>query len=169
MLRAILLLSLLAACDGAEAEGTEPIRRADEFRSERVSEELLAAENLLLTRGFSPEGDEWRGFLVDQGSEVTETTLRAGSCYVVIAAGSGSLQELDVRLFDSDGAEVAQDAHAGPRAALRYCPPHGGTHYVATLATAGAGLFGARRYAGPTGLDVRVDDLFRGAGAEDTP
>lgn len=155
-------LALVAACDGAEAAGTEEeLRRADDFRSERVSRGLDTAENLLRTRGFAPEGEEWRGFLIDQGSEVTEASLRGGGCYVVVTAGSASLRELDLRLFDGDGSEVAHDAHTGAGAALHYCPPHGGTRYVAALATAGTGLFGVRRYVGPSGLDVRIDDLFR--------
>lgn len=143
------------------------MRRADEFRSQTVSAALDGAGRVLQTRGLSPEGDEWRGFLVDQGSQVSEVSLRAGSCYVVIAAGSSSLAEMDLRLFASDGTEVAQDAQdaqdaeGGSGAAVAYCPPHAGTHYVVALATAGTGLFGVRRYAGPTGLDVRVDDLFR--------
>ena len=159
--RCCLLFLLAVGCADAEPAGTQPIRRAEEFRSEHVAGRLEVAENLLKTRGFTPEGEEWRGFLVDQGSEVTEASLRGGSCYVVIATGSSSLQELNVRVFDSDGTQVARDGQAGPNAALRYCPPHGGAHYVAALATAGTGLFGVRRYVGPAGLAVRVDDLFR--------
>lgn len=160
------IASALSGCDPAEAEEPEPPRRADEFRSDNVTEALDRAGTILQTRGLSPEGDPWRGFLVDQGSEVTEVSLSAGSCYVVVAAGSTSLRELDLRLFDGDGTEVAQDGQVGPGTALRYCPPHSGTHYVAALATAGTGLFGVRRYQGPTGLEVRTDDLFRSAGAE---
>ena len=162
MPRSLLVLWLVAlGCADEEPAEAEPIRQADEFRSEQVRGRLEVAENLLKTRGFTPDGEEWRGFLVDQGSEVNEASLRGGSCYVVTATGSASLRELDIRLFDSDGTEVARDGQPGPGAAVRYCPPHGGTHYVATLATAGTGLFGVRRYVGPAGLTVRVDDLFR--------
>jgi len=157
----------LGGCDPAVADEAPPTRRADEFRSEGVAETLERAGTVLQTRGFSPDGDPWRGFLVDQGSQVTEVSLSTGSCYVVIAAGSTSLRELDLRLFDGDGTEVAQDAQTGPGTALRYCPPHSGTHYVAALATAGTGLFGVRRFVGPTGLEVRTDDLFRAAGADE--
>src|SRR5690606_3345318 len=133
----LVLLALVGACDDAEAAESPDVRRADEFRSDRVDQALEAAGRVLQTRGFSPEGDPWRGFLVDQGSQVSEASLRGGRCYTVIAAGSASLRELDLRLFDGEGTEVAKDAHTGPGAALRYCPPHGGTHYLATLATAG--------------------------------
>lgn len=165
-LSAAALAGALAACDPAEAEEAPPIQQADEFRSEHVGEILQGAGTALQTRGLGPEGAPWRGFLVDQGSEVTEVSLATGNCYVIIGAGSASLQELDLRLFDGAGTKVAQDVHTGPGAALRYCPPNSGTHYVAALATSGSGLFGVQRYVGPRGLEVRTDDLFRGPGAE---
>jgi hypothetical protein len=157
------LLLLLAACDGdvsAEQPEDQP-RPAAEFRSAHVRTILEAAEQTVQTRGFSSDGDEWRGFLVEQGSAADEAQLRADTCYVVVAAGSEALGELDLRVYDSDGTEVARDTQNGPGAALHYCPPHAGTHYTAALATAGTGLFAVRRYAGPTGLDIRLDDLFR--------
>lgn len=158
-----LVLVLGLACDGdvsAEQPEEEP-RVAAEFRSEHVRTILGAAEQTVQTRGFSSDGDEWRGFLVEQGSAADEAPLRADTCYVILGAGSEALRELDLRVFDSDGTEVARDGQNGPGAALHYCPPHTGTHYTAALATAGTGLFAVRRYAGPTGLDVRLDDLFR--------
>lgn len=154
------VLSLCLGCDGAEAADAPEVRRAEEFRSERVSAALDAAGTVLQTRGFSPDGEPWRGFLVDQGSQVSELFLQGDSCHVVVGGGSAALRELDLRLFDSEGTEVATDPTTGPGAALRYYPPRGGTHYVAALATAGTGLFEVRRYAGPTGLAVRIDDLF---------
>jgi hypothetical protein len=157
------LVPLVAACDdGASAEESAPDPpRAAEFRSEQVRTVIEAAEQTIRTRGFASDGEEQRGFLVAQGSAVHEAPLRAGSCYVILGAGSEALRELDLRIFDSDGTEVAQDAQRGAGAALFYCPPHAGTHYVAALATAGTGLYAVRRYAGPTGLEVRLDDLFR--------
>ncbi len=157
------LLSVVPACDGGVSadEPSEQPRPAAEFRSEHVRTILGAAEQTVQTRGFSGDGDEWRGFLVEQGSAADEAQLRADTCYVIVAAGSEALRELDLRLYDSDGTEVARDTQNGPGAALHYCPPHAGTHYTAALATAGTGLFAVRRYAGPTGLDIRLDDLFR--------
>jgi hypothetical protein len=160
------LLALCLCCGGcgveaAAAEPTDELRPAAEFRSEHVRTILDAAEQTVQTRGFASDGDAWRGFLVEQGSEADEASMRAGTCYLILGAGSDALRELDLRVFDSDGTEVARDAEQGAGAALLYCPPHAGTYYIAALATAGTGLFGVRRYQGPTGLDVRLDDLFR--------
>jgi len=163
-------LVLGAGCgDEAEAEEAVPTRHAADFQSDWVQAVMAEADRAIQTRGFTAEGEEWRGFLVDQGTEVNEAPMHAGNCYAVLAAGSDALAELVLRVFDSDGAEVAVDASSGPHAALRYCPAHTGTYYVAALATDGTGLFAIRRYSGPPGLEVRLDDLFPEPPAGEAP
>lgn len=144
----------------------EPGARASEFRSAPVDEVLEAAAQRVRTRGFSAEGDDWRGFVVQRETEVADLPMRAGTCYVVVGVGSEALRELDLLLFDSDGAEVARDGQTGPRVAVHYCPPQSGTHYLGVRATTGNGLFAVRRFEGPTGLDVRIDELFAHAAAQ---
>lgn len=147
-------------CDGAENRSVEPAPEARAYRSPAVDATLEEATEVVRTRGFTQEGDDWRGFVVQRNTEVTEVPLRTGSCYVVLVAGSGALQEVSVRLFDSDGGEVARDAHPGPATALHHCPPQSGTYYLGVRATSGNGLFAVRHFRGPTGLDVRLDDIF---------
>ena len=160
----VIFTLVLSACGPAE---TEPVEvdpepsRADEFRSSRVEEAVEAASEVVQTRGFATMDDAWRGFLVEQSVEVRERAMRSGTCYVVLAAGSSAVRELNVGVFDSDGGEVVQDATDGPRAALRFCPAQSGTYYLTVRATAGSGLVELRTFRGPTGLDIRVDDLFR--------
>jgi hypothetical protein len=120
-----------------------------------------AASELVRTRGFAASGPEWRGFLVEHGSDTREESMRPGTCSVVLGAASRSMRELDLRVFDSDGGEVAQDATSGALAALRFCPSQSGTYYVAVHASAGSGLFEVRSFRGPTGLEIRIDDVFR--------
>lgn len=168
MRRLAILALALTACGQAE---TEPVdvdpeprgeaRRADEFRSSRVEEAVEAASEVVQTRGFATMDDAWRGFLVEHSVEVRERPMRSGTCYVALAAGSSAVRELNVRVYDSDGGEVVQDATDGPRAALRFCPSQSGTYYLTVRATAGSGLVEVRTFRGPTGLDIRVDDLFR--------
>lgn len=159
-----LALLALAGCGPggeapAEVEPEPP--RAEEYRSARVEEAVEAASEVVQTRGFATMDDAWRGFLVEQAAEVRERAMRSGTCYVVLAAGSAALRELNVRVFDSDGGEVVQDATDGPHAALRFCPAQSGVYYVSVRAAAGSGLIEVRTFRGPTGLDIRVDDLFR--------
>ncbi|GAB5548536.1 MAG: hypothetical protein RLO52_31215 [Sandaracinaceae bacterium] len=169
------LALLLTACDGeaaladpagAPAEGPGDTPRAADYRSPRVQQAMESASDVVQTRGFSALGEPWRGFLVDQAADVREQPMRAGTCYLVLGAGSSALRELNLRVFDSDGGEVVQDAMDGASAALRFCPSQSGTYFVAVRAAAGSGLFEVRIFRGPTGLEVRMDDLFRDGAAE---
>src|SRR5690606_29977201 len=113
------------------------------------------------TRGFAPTGEDWRGFLVQHASDVRELPMRSGTCYVGLAAASSAVRELSLRVFDSDGGEVMSEDVRGPAASLLFCPSQSGTYYLAVSASAGNGLFEVRAFRGPTGLDIRIDDVFR--------
>lgn len=135
--------------------------RAAEFRSPRLDATLESAARVVRTRGFAAEGPVWRAFLVEQGSDVRSIGMRTGSCYVVLAVGSSAMRELDLRVFDADGAEVARETEQGPVAALRFCPAQSGTYYAASRSAAGSGLYAASAFRGPTGLAFRVEDVLR--------
>lgn len=163
--RLALLLTVLAvgssACEKTASRKAPPAPTpARDFRSAPVDKAIDAASKLVRTRGFTRDGRDWRGFAVQHETQIMELPMQAGTCYVIIAAGSSALQELDLRVFDGDGAEVVTDNQSGGHAAVHYCPPQSGTDYIGVRATTGNGLFAVRRFRGPTGLDVRVDDLF---------
>ena len=167
-MRALLAIAAVVGalgCDQAApvdpALAPEEPARARDYRSPRVTQAVEAASEVVRTRGFAAEGEPSRGFLVDRAAEVSEQAMRTGTCYVLLAAGSAEIRELDVRVFDSDGGEVVQDANTGSRSALRFCPSQSGTYFVAVQASAGSGLYELRRFRGPTGLEIRIDDLFR--------
>jgi hypothetical protein len=162
----VLLLFAVAGCFGAEAEERAPVRRAADFRSDAVGRVLDEAGRAVRTRGFAADGEEWRGFVVEHSTEVHDVSLRTGSCYVVIGAGSAALSELDLRVHDGEGGDVSRDAIPGGAAALRFCPPRTGTYYVSVRAGTGSGLFAVRRFRGPSGLPVQLDELFAPPGAE---
>ncbi|AKF06820.1 hypothetical protein DB32_003969 [Sandaracinus amylolyticus] len=162
MLAAIVLV--LAGCGTSTAApdaGIAAPPRAAEFRSPRVDTMLESASRVIRTRGFTADGDATRGFLLEQATEVRSTSMRTGSCYVALGVGSSAMRELDLRVFDGDGAEVARDAEQGPIAALRFCPAQNGTYFVAVRASAGSGLYATRTFRGPTGIAFRVDDVLR--------
>jgi hypothetical protein len=160
----IVCFALFAIGCGPAEDAPAPIAdepRAAEYRSARVSEAIDAAAEVVETRGFAETEDAWRGFLVEHGSEVRELAMRTGTCWVVLAAASENIRELILRVFDSDGGAVVEDTANGPRAALRFCPSSSGTYYIAAQAAIGSGLFEVRTFRGPTGLEIRTDDLFR--------
>jgi hypothetical protein len=114
ILASLVLLGLIG-CDQA-AGGNDPggdEARAAEYRSRRVERAVDGAAEVVETRGFAAAGERWRGFLVEHGSDVREEPMRAGTCYVVLAASSTSVRELTLRVFDSDGGAVVADA-TGP-------------------------------------------------------
>ena len=166
----VILLGLFAAaqttsaCDASPAQGgtaTREAPRAAELRSATVRAAIDAAARVLRTRGYSPTREERRGFVVERTALIDELPMRTGSCYVAIGAGSAALTSLELALHDSDGAAVAHGAApATSRAALQFCPPHSGTYYLAARAASGDGIVALRIFEGPSGLDVRVDDLF---------
>jgi hypothetical protein len=165
--RTFAALAMLTAlgCDETAADpaigALEPEPRAADFRSARVEQAIEAAAEVVETRGFASAGEPWRGFLVEHASEVREEAMRAGTCYVVLGAGSAAVRELNLRVFDSDGGAVVADSDGGALAALRFCPAQSGTYYVSVQAALGSGLFAVRMFRGPTGLEIRTDDLFR--------
>ena len=159
----VALLVVSSGCDNPRpAPPPVAAPRASDYRSARVASALRAARRVVETRGFTADGDEWRGFLVEHGTAVVDAPFRSGGCYVIAATASPALRELDLVLYDSDGGEVARDSDTGSHAALRYCPAQTGTYYVTARAPAGSGVFAAQRFKGPSGLAVRVDDVFRG-------
>jgi hypothetical protein len=170
--RFCLVFAALAAigCNGARsASSDDDSPRAGEFRSPSVTHAMDAASELVRTRGFAASTPMWRGFLVEHGSDIREQSLRTGTCTVVLGAGSRSIRELDLKVFDSDGGEIVQDATSGPLAALRFCPSQSGTYYIAVHASAGNGLFEVRSFRGPTGLEIRIDDVFREVAPPEPP
>lgn len=165
-----MLALALSACGEASGDAPEPPEeRAAEYRSSSVQQAMDAAASLVRTRGFAGTGEEWRGFLVDHASDVRELPMRSGTCYVVIGAASSAVRELNLRVFDSDGGEVVHDSTSGALAALRFCPSQSGTYYVAAHASAGSGVFEVRAFRGPTGLEIRIDDIFREVAPPESP
>lgn len=160
-------LGSVLACDPPTTTTAEPSQpAASEFVSSRVSASLGQLARAATTRGFTEEGPDRRGFLVERGPNVVEVQLRSGSCYLLIAAGSEAIRELDVTLHAGDGAEVVRDDATGRLAALHHCPPQSGTFYASVQATAGNGLYALRVLRGPNGLDVRTEDIVRAADPE---
>jgi hypothetical protein len=159
-----------AACNASPASGTAtpppgPTPAAD-FRSPHVQATLDHAARLLRTRGYTPDGTESRSFVVQHGTQVAPAPLRTGNCYVLVAAGSRAIGSLELAVYDGEGAKVAEpvgaDAAHG-HAALRFCPPQSGGYWATVRAVDGSGLVALRRFRGPTGLELRLDDLVRDA------
>jgi hypothetical protein len=153
-----------AAVDPAPSD--EAASRADAFVSSQVAAALGQMGRAATTRGFTRDGVEHRGFLVERGPDVREASLRSGSCYLFVAAASEAVRELELTLYHGDGTEVGRDDATGRLAAFHHCPPQSGVFYLGVEATAGNGLYGVRTFRGPNGLDVPTEDIVRAAEPE---
>ncbi len=150
-----------SACGEPEVEVAPEPEVPVAFFSEVLETDLQAVAQRVEARGFREvEAAAWRGFLVDRTTEVEELEMRANACHVFVAAGSEAIEAFEMRVFDSEGREVALNVgHA-----LRFCPAQSGLYFLG-LRAQGSGLFSLRRFRGPTGLDLRLDDL----NAQDAP
>ncbi len=166
-----LAVLVVAGCDGerqAERGGDRSVERegSASFVSGRVDALLGQLTRAATTRGFTSEGAVRRGFLVERGPEIVEIPLRSGSCYVVLAAASEAVRELDMTLYAGDGTELARDATPGRLAVIHHCPLQSGTGFVGVQAASGNGLFALRTLRGPNGLEVRSEDIVHAVEGE---
>lgn len=154
-LRALFLTCALASC--TETPQSVPVvpEVSEEFLSPALEAQLDVAAERARARGFTAEEGIWRGFIVHRGSDVHEVSLQSGACHLFVAAGSEAIEAFDLVVYDSTGSEATRSAGAP---ALRICPSQSGVYFVA-LRTTGSGLFSVRRFQGPSGLDLRLDDL----------
>lgn len=99
-------------------------------------------------RGVAVE-DVVRGELTTSLSRDFEVTAEAGRCYIVLAAGVPSVRELDLKVFDSLGNELARDGErdAFPRA--RFCPTIAGRFRVNVRMFQGYGPYGVQVFEVP--------------------
>ncbi|MEM6958877.1 MAG: hypothetical protein AAF645_24560, partial [Myxococcota bacterium] len=152
--RALLLLCLCSCASERaveiEADGDAP----PGFVSGELEARLEEADGRLRARGLSEETFAWRGFLIDGDADARELELQRGACHAFVAAVSSGISEIDLVLHDSEGIERARGSGT-----LRLCANESGVHFLSVRA-AGSGLFSVRRYVGPTGLDVRLDDVL---------
>lgn len=93
--------------------------------------------------------DVVRGELTTSLSRDFEVAAEAGHCYVVLAAGVPSVRELDLKVFDALGNELARDAErdAFPRA--RFCPTIAGRFRVNVRMFQGYGPYGVQVFQVP--------------------
>ncbi len=76
------------------------------------------------------EGDRVGGFV----------QVRADACLIAYARGTGSVEDLDILVFDDAGESLMADQAVSPSPAVVVCPPHAGRMYVTARVASGQGL-----------------------------
>ncbi|NOY91814.1 MAG: hypothetical protein GXP55_11510 [Deltaproteobacteria bacterium] len=161
---------LLGACGGDHATQAAPEEHsARDFYAAPLEAALDDVAERLVTRGFTPEGERVRGFLVEGTAGSTPLALRSGECSVVVLEASGALVETVLRVHGPEGGELARSAGGPGHAALRYCPVNTGSYYISYSARRGSGLYALASFRGPNGIELDLAALFPESSAEAEP
>ncbi|MDI7268418.1 MAG: hypothetical protein QME96_10525 [Myxococcota bacterium] len=139
--------------------------RTDGFPPARA---LARAAERLASAGYSPAGPAGRDFLVKKQGSTWAVPVEAGRCYVLAAASSSELTDLDAYLFAAGGATVDQDRRRDNHPVIRHCPGDTGTMYLMFEVFEGAGVFYWAQFVGPAGSTIDLGAVFPGT-TEDPP
>ena len=117
-------------------------REAASGPRDELSNRLMRAVSQSAPR-WVPARDQWRHRFGAAGLESFEVATTPGSCYTVVAVGESTVLDVDARLLDPEGVEVALDTAADAWPALTWCSPSGGPWEVELALVRGEGSVAA--------------------------
>lgn len=129
-----------------------------------VEARLNMAREPLRARGFVPQGVATFGTLAEGGALRHVEVLTLDHCYALVAAASDGLTDVDLFVYDTQGAEIARDIGRDAAPALQFCPLEAGPHTVEVRAFSGTGavalavLSGSPEAPSPVGEDAARGD-----------
>lgn len=91
-------------------------------------------------RGFVPNADTIRATFTAPGSIRYPVTVTADRCYTYAALAEGSLNDVDLSVFDADGEEIARDIRPERDAFVQLCPASAGSLQVEIRARPASGV-----------------------------
>lgn len=122
----------------------EPIAPGDTLASELQLRATQFAE------GMTPATPLFRGTLATGETQDYQAVLQGSRCFKVIGVGGEGVTDLDLFLFDPDGAQMLQDTATDsyPVLGLTHpiCPQTSGAYRVQVKMFEGSGEFGVRVY-----------------------
>jgi hypothetical protein len=86
--------------------------------------------DFLSERGYTMSGDVYDGKLNADGIEDLTITLRPGTSYAFMGVCDEDCHDIDLRLYDADGDEVASDVRSDDWPIVTVTPPFKGTYRV---------------------------------------
>lgn len=108
----------------------------------------------LLELGYVASLPDLSGTLEHGRAAVQRVDLSAGLCYVIQGAADGSVHDLDLRIMDERGTELARDTATDPRPRLRVCPERSGPFRLEVRMFDGDGAYVVRTLALATLADA---------------
>jgi len=116
----------------------------DDYVAKKIVETAAAK-----AKGGSAVTPILRGDLMTNKVATFDLPLAGNVCYTIIAAGKPSVKDLEVRLVNPIGQEIARDDTASPVAVVETakCPQWDGTYTVSVKLFSGYGAFGLQVFA----------------------
>ena len=99
-----------------------------------------ASSIYLSTKGFNLKGS--RGQYLNQGEYKTYNSyLYSGNKYAILGAGSNSVRDLDVQVYDRNWNLIISDNSTSNVSVVTFYPPRTGRYYIRTKMYSGRGYF----------------------------
>jgi len=95
-----------------------------------VRNQVSQHDNVLSQRGYAMSGDVYDGDLKNQYYEDLTIDLRPGTSYAFMGVCDQDCHDIDLRLFDPDGDEVASDLRTDDWPIVVVAPSFSGTYRV---------------------------------------
>lgn len=111
---------------------------------------FVAVHNAMTAMGLAQTGAISEGSLPEGAEARIPVELDGGECYTLVALGSSQVENLDIRLLDSDGDEVTRDSTIDAHSAVQACPERSGDYQVVVRMTDGQGSYTASIWSGGT-------------------
>ncbi len=121
----------------------------------------------LRVRGYGEEVGLARVLVLEDRGAALPLDLATGSCSTFVALGGGAIRQLEMTLYDAEGAETASDSVDGEGALVHVCPQaeegvdHRPFHLVVS-AREGAGAALVAQFRSDPGSGDGFDGLFEG-------
>ena len=113
----------------ASALAAAPAHAQDAWERQ-VTRLLGQVASVAISNGMTLTHEPWIGSLSDGSSERHTITLRAGTSYALVGVCDNDCTDLDFRLYDANGNEVAEDVATDDTPVISITPRHSGQYIL---------------------------------------
>ena len=115
----------------------------------RLEPRFVAVHNAMTAMGLVQAGPISEGSLPEGQVERIDVQLEAGHCYAVLGLGHDGVTDIDVRVLESGGDEIARDATRDAQAVAQACPARSGPHQIVVGMVSGEGGYSLAAWTAP--------------------
>lgn len=145
---ALLLALSLFGCDSLPHQ-PDPPPPPEEPPADAL-EASLRARGAVIADWMMRNGDPMRGELSEGGARDFSHLMQPGWCYKIVAVSGEGIEDLDLRVYDSDSVLVQRDTSESPEPYIGQerpiCPGEADTYRIEVRARTGSGPFAVQVY-----------------------